>query len=75
MALEYLVAEILRVAPSDLHDTTSQETLANWDSLAHVELITSVEEAYDVIFSTEEILDARSVGELRRILQSKGADV
>jgi acyl carrier protein len=73
MVLEELVAEVLEVDPSALDDTTSPTSLDRWDSLAHVVLITTVEEAYDVILSTDEMRQAKSLGELRRILQSKGA--
>jgi acyl carrier protein len=72
MALEELVATVLEVEPASVDDATSAESLDRWDSLAHVTLITAVEETYDVILSTHEMRDARSVGELRRILRDKG---
>jgi acyl carrier protein len=72
MVLEELVAEVLDVEPSSLDDASSPASLDRWDSLAHVELITTVEEAYDVVLTTSEMRDARSLGELRRILRSKG---
>jgi acyl carrier protein len=75
MVLEELVAEVLEVDTSALDDTTSPASLDRWDSLAHVVLITTVEEAYDVILTTAEMRQAKSLGELRRILQSKGAEV
>jgi acyl carrier protein len=70
--LEDLVAAVLDVEPSSLDDTTSPASLDRWDSLAHVELITTVEETYDVILTTGEMRQAVSLGELRRILRTKG---
>jgi acyl carrier protein len=70
--LEDLVATVLDVERSSLNDTTSPASLDRWDSLAHVELIATVEETYDVILTTGEMREADSLGELRRILQSKG---
>jgi acyl carrier protein len=75
MALKELVAEVLDVEPSALHDTTSPASLDRWDSLAHITLISAVEETYDVILTTSEMRQARSLGELRRILQDKGVEV
>jgi acyl carrier protein len=75
MVLEELVAEVLEVEPAELDDATSPASLDRWDSLAHVVLITTVEETYDVILSTDEMREASSLGELRRILQDKGAPV
>jgi acyl carrier protein len=70
--LEDLVATVLDIDRSSLNDTSSPASLDSWDSLAHVELITTVEETYDVILTTAEMRRADSIGELRRILQSKG---
>jgi acyl carrier protein len=70
--LEDLVATVLDVERSSLNDTTSPASLDRWDSLAHVELIATVEETYDVVLTTGEMREADSLGELRRILQSKG---
>ena len=75
MALRELVAGILDVPASDVDDTTCQESIDSWDSLAHIELITTVEETYQVFLSTDEMGRARSFAELRRILMSKGAEV
>jgi acyl carrier protein len=75
MALEELVAEVLEVESSALDDATSPASLDRWDSLAHVLLITTVEETYDVVLSTDEMRQASSLGELRRILVDKGAAV
>jgi acyl carrier protein len=70
--LKSLFAAVLDVESSSLDDTTSPASLDRWDSLAHVELMTTVEEAYDVILTTGEMRQVDSIGELRRILRSKG---
>jgi acyl carrier protein len=70
--LEDLVAAVLDVERSSLDDETSPASLDRWDSLAHVELITTVEEAYDVVLTTGEMRQVDSLGELKRILRTKG---
>jgi acyl carrier protein len=72
MVLEELVATVFDVDRASVNHTTSPTSLDRWDSLAHVELIATVEETYDVVFTTSEMREADSIGELRRILQSKG---
>jgi acyl carrier protein len=72
MTLEDLVATVLDVEPSTLNDMTTPASLDRWDSLAHVELIATVEETYDVVLTTGEMRKADSIGELRRILRTKG---
>jgi len=46
-----------------------------WDSLQHMNLIASLEQGFEVEFTFEEIVAMQSVGEIKRILASKGATV
>jgi acyl carrier protein len=73
--LHEVVARALRVPAASVNDESSPETLRRWDSLHHLELMTAVEDAYGVRFSTGEMVRAQSVGALRRLLATKGIDV
>jgi len=70
--LHDVIAHALRVPVSSVTEESSPETLRRWDSLHHLDVMTAVEEAYGVRFSTAEILRATSVGQLRRLLREKG---
>jgi acyl carrier protein len=70
-----VVAGALGVPPASVSDATSPETLRRWDSLRHLELMNAVEDAYAIRFSAAEILRAKSVGDIRRLLGEKGLDV
>jgi acyl carrier protein len=74
-ALHEVVARALNVASASISDESSPETLRRWDSLHHLDLMNTIEDAYDVRFSTAEIVQARSVGDIRRLLREKGVDV
>jgi acyl carrier protein len=73
--LHEVVARALRVPATSVSDESSPETLRRWDSLHHLELMTEVEEAYGVRFSTADMVRARSVGHIRDLLREKGIDV
>jgi acyl carrier protein len=73
--LHEVVARALRVPAASVSDTSSPETLKRWDSLHHLELMTEVEEAYGVQFSTADMVRAQSVGKIRELLRDKGIDV
>ncbi len=75
IVLHDVVARILKVPSASISDETSPETLARWDSLKHLDLMTGIEDAYGVRFSTAEILRAKSVGEVRTLLREKGLEV
>ncbi len=73
--LHEVIGRALKVAPASISDASSPDNLRRWDSLRHLELMNTVEDAYGVRFSTAEILRARSVADIRRLLQEKGVDV
>jgi len=73
--LNDVVARILRVPAASISDETSPETLPRWDSLKHLDLMTGIEDAYGIRFSTADIMRAISVGEVRRLLREKGLEV
>ena len=72
VTLHDVVARALNVPVASVTEETSPETLRRWDSLRHLDLMTSIEDAYDIRFSTGEIARATSVREIRRLLQEKG---
>jgi acyl carrier protein len=73
--LHDVVARALRVPVSSITDESSPETLRRWDSLHHLDVMTAIEDAYGVRFSTAEILRATSVAQIRRLLCEKGLPV
>ena len=72
MSPDQLVAQIFGLRLSQVTDTTSNQNIAEWDSLGHVTLIMEVESHYGVSFSAEEALTLTSVGALKRTLVELG---
>ena len=74
MHLKELFATVLEVPIEKITDQTSPRTLRKWDSLAHVNLITSIERHYQVEFSMAEITAIRSLAQAREMLCRKGVN-
>jgi acyl carrier protein len=70
MTVDELIGPILRLngRPLDLDD--SPETVATWDSMAHVQVVLALEEAIGTDLTAAEILRLRSV---RGIIEVAGA--
>ena len=51
-------------------DTTSAD-LEDWDSLSHITLISTIEEAFGLRFSMKEVVGMANVGELAQIISSR----
>jgi acyl carrier protein len=72
MTLEALIAAVLDVSVDSILDTSGRATTDAWDSVAHLNVISAVEETYDVLFSTVEMREVTTVGAIRSFLESKG---
>ena len=60
----------------ELKDDSSFEDVPGWDSVAHMNLITAIEEEFNVKFSIGDIMSMNSVGAIRDVLAKKqGASV
>lgn len=72
MRLEEVIADVLKLPPTDVTEDTSPKTVSAWDSLKHIELVMTVEEASGVSFSPAEVVTLTSVREIRQLLVQKG---
>lgn len=54
-----------------LSPTLTADDIDDWDSLAHIRLVLSVEKAFGVKFSAAEVGSLKNVGEFVSLIQSK----
>ena len=43
----------------------------DWDSLSHINLISDIEAKFGIIFTTDEIVGTKNVGEFIKVIESK----
>lgn len=67
--LYQLIAEVFGTTPDILSEESSAETLANWDSLNHLNLVMALESEFSVELSAEESIKMRNVAQIRKILR------
>jgi acyl carrier protein len=72
MNLESLIAEVLACDVSSLVASSGRGITDRWDSLAHLGVISAVEETYGVLLSSTQMRECTSIGLLREFLGSKG---
>lgn len=73
MRPEEVVANVLGVSPHEIEDDTSNESIAEWDSLAHMNLVLELEATYGVALSADEALEITNVAAIKRVLSERGA--
>ena len=67
------VIEIMKdvLETEDISLITSQENCENWNSLRHLNLVSELEDAFNMEFEPEEIADMHSVNSIIEILRKK----
>ena len=53
--LKQVMAAVFEVEPAAIDDNASPDTIANWDSLRHMNLIVALEEEFNVSFKEDDI--------------------
>ena len=72
MSVEEVVARIFSLDPSEVTDRSSKETIADWDSMGHLSLITGLEEEFKVSIAIADAMEMTSVQHIKRILKDYG---
>jgi acyl carrier protein len=67
-----VMEEILGAAPRTLREADSRDTVAQWTSLADVQIFTVITSEFG-IEPDGELIAAETVGDLLQVLQSQGA--
>lgn len=66
-ALGQIFADLFDASPEDFSHETSPDTLLEWDSMAHVQLMAALEERFKLVLSPEdqvEMLNFELVGDV-----------
>lgn len=54
-----------------LFDDMTSNDIEEWDSLMHISLIKGIEGTFGIVFTTEEIISLKNVGEFIKVIESK----
>lgn len=71
MSVENIVSEVFNVSEADLSDDQRLQALESWDSMAHMMLITNIEDTFEIRFEGEEIISVETIGELKNLVSQK----
>ncbi|MBU3154800.1 acyl carrier protein [Clostridium estertheticum] len=59
----------------DINDDMGPDEIENWDSLGHVELITSLEEVFDIALNVVDISRMYTIGDIKKIVGKYGIEI
>jgi acyl carrier protein len=70
--LEEVVSRVFGVEPQSLDESSSPESVEGWDSMGHVNLVTALEQHFNVSIDIDDVMEMGSVGKIREILVAYG---
>lgn len=66
-----VMADVLEIEPSAIVDGFGPDDAPSWDSLAHLRLVTALEEALRVKFTMKEVGEMGSYDAIRRLVSQR----
>ena len=72
--LQNVIASTLKVTPDKITRETSDKDLVAWDSLAHVNLMMSLEQTFDLFLEVEDFTQLTSVPAIVEYLREQGKE-
>lgn len=70
--LKGVMARIFSVGSAEIGEDASPDTIENWDSLRHMNLVLALEEEFGVEFSDEQVVEIMSFRLIKLVLQEHG---
>jgi acyl carrier protein len=72
--VEAVFSVALGIDPSLVNDGLSYNSIKEWDSVAHMGLVAALEETYEIMLETDDIIDMSSVAKAKQILAKYGVE-
>lgn len=66
-----LMADVFDLDDYTVTEATCADDIEEWDSLSHIRFMITLERAFKVKFSNEEISELKNVGELVAVIDTK----
>ena len=64
----------LGIDESFISDSLEYNTIPQWDSVGHMALIAGLEDVFDIMFDTDDIIDMSSIAKAKEILAKYDVD-
>ncbi|EGQ27061.1 acyl carrier protein [Sporosarcina newyorkensis 2681] len=66
--LKQVFADSLSIDPSLIVDDLTFNSIPEWDSIAHMALVTEIDDVFDIMLDTDDVLDMSSFAKAKEIL-------
>jgi acyl carrier protein len=66
-----IAATIFKIKEEDIKDSLTPKDIPEWDSMNYLFFIAELEKEYNVSFTMDEVMNALSLGDVRKIIESR----
>lgn len=73
--LKEILAKVFLTDKAKINDDMSRKDMDEWDSMAHLLLVSEVESTFDVMISDDDIMEIQTVGDLKKVLRKLGVTI
>lgn len=73
--LKSVMADIFDIDVSTINDTTSVDTVKEWDSLKHLNLVLALEQEFNITFSVEQTVQILNYPLIKAVLVEHGITI
>jgi len=70
--LKDILAKILLIDETKISDSMSRKNVKEWDSMAHLMLVSELESAFEVTIDDEDIMEIQTVADIKKTLKKLG---
>lgn len=72
--LTEIFTEVLEIDADLVNDDLKYNAIPEWDSIAHMALVAELDDAFDIMLDTDDILDMSSFAKAKEILTKYGVN-
>ena len=73
--LKEILAKVFLTDKAKINDDMSRKGMDEWDSMAHLLLVSEVESAFDVMISDDDIMEIQTFGDIKKVLRKLGVTI
>lgn len=70
--LYQLVSKTFEIPLDQINDSMAVGSIPQWDSLAHLSLISGIEEAFGIAFDVDELFEVETLADFVALLEKEG---
>ena len=70
--LRLLFAAVLEIDKAQVVDSLEYNSIPEWDSVAHMSLVAAIDDSFDIMMETDDVIDMSSFAKAKTILKKYG---